>query len=113
VRELPANAFVGSGMWVYGHLVQSGHGVKTQGCQHETWVSSAVEPVKLGGAQVGGGRADGCGPPLAPERREDQAHPSALHRLHLRGLGLRALLLLPGTEHVAGEEPPAARLVAS
>ncbi|XP_036113767.1 SID1 transmembrane family member 2 isoform X2 [Molossus molossus] len=38
----------------------------------------------------------------APKRGKDQAYPPALHRLHLGGLGLRTLLLLPGTQHLAG-----------
>ena len=51
------------------------------------------------------GGASGRSPPVppAPERGEDQAHPPALHRLHFGGLGLRPVLLLPGTQHLAGE----------
>lgn len=41
--------------------------------------------------------------PAAPERRASAAGLPALHCLHLRGVGLRPLLLLPGPEHLAGE----------
>lgn len=42
--------------------------------------------------------------PAAPQWRAHQAHPPALHHQHLRGLGLRPFLLLPGPKHLAGEQ---------
>lgn len=41
--------------------------------------------------------------PAAPQRRAHQAHPLALHRRHLSGVGLCPLLLLPGAQHLAGK----------
>lgn len=63
--------------------------------------------LKCIGGDVGWGKAWPSGGPSvplpAPQWGEDQAHPPALHRLHLSGLGLCPLLLLPGTQHLAGE----------
>uniref|UniRef100_A0A8C3GN91 SID1 transmembrane family member 2 n=1 Tax=Cairina moschata TaxID=8855 RepID=A0A8C3GN91_CAIMO len=76
-----------------------------------------AEPVRGGhrGWAFWGCSARGCPPgllgapcvvtpasPPAPQRRAHQAHPPALHYRHLRGLGLRPLLLLPGAQHLAG-----------
>lgn len=44
-----------------------------------------------------------CHVSAAAKRREDPVSGAGVHPVHRRGLGLRSLLLLPGSQHVGGQ----------